>query len=90
MHAVVLRHAIHFLMPTFEGLGRDFSKWLQPPPRLAETLETWILSMTNGIIEIKLGSKVPPAVICVLAPDVVRVKSQECLVGGHAQRTAVK
>jgi len=45
--------------------------------------------MTNNIVEIKLGSKVPLAVICVLAPDVVRVKDEECLVG-HARRTAVK
>jgi hypothetical protein len=55
-----------------------------------ETLETWILSMTNGIVEIKLGSKVPPAATSVLAPDVVLVTSKECLVRGHARETAVK
>ena len=38
----------------------------------------------DGIIEIELGSKVPLAVICVQPPNVVHVKCEECLVGGHA------
>ena len=42
------------------------------------------------IVKIKLGSKVPLAVICVLAPDVVCMKREECLVGRHARCTAVK
>ena len=46
--------------------------------------------MTDGIDEIELGSKVPLVVICVQPPDVIRVKCEECLVGGHARRTAVK
>ena len=54
------------------------------PTLEAEALKTWVLSMTNSIVEIKLGSKVLLAVICVLAPDVVRMKRKECLVGGHA------
>jgi len=53
-------------------------------------VETEILSMANGVVETKLGSKVPPAAICVLAQDVVRVTSKECLVRGHAREMAVK
>lgn len=56
----------------------------------AEALKTWVLSMTNSIVEIQLGSKVPLAVICMLPPDVVRMKGEECLVGRHSRRTAVK
>jgi hypothetical protein len=90
-HAVVLRHVVHCLTPTFEGTGQRFLGMAAAATTLRpKALKTWILSMTNGIVEIKLGSKVPLAVICVLAPDVVRVKSEECLVGGHAGRTAVK
>ena len=55
-----------------------------------EALKTWVLSMTNSIVGIELGSKVPLAVICVQPPDVIHVKCEECLVGGHARRTAVK
>ena len=44
----------------------------------------------DGIVEIELGSKVPLAVICVQPPNVIHVKCEECLVGGHARRTAVK
>jgi len=56
----------------------------------AEALKTWDLSMTDSIVKIELGSKVPLAVICMLPPDVVRMKGEECLVGRHARRTAIK
>ena len=55
-----------------------------------EALKTWVLSMTNSIVGIELGSKVPLVVICVQPPDVIRMKCEECLVGGRARRTAVK
>jgi hypothetical protein len=90
-HAVVLRHVIHCLTPTFEGTSQGFLGMVTATATLRpEALKAWVLSMTNGIVEIKLGSKVPLAVICVLAPDVVRVEGEECLVGGHARRTTVK
>ena len=44
----------------------------------------------DSIVEIELGSKVPLAVICVQPPNVIHVKCEECLVGGHARCTAVK
>ena len=90
-HAVVLGHVVHCLTPTFEGTSQGFLGMVAATATLRpEALKTWVLSMTNGIVKIKLGSKVPLAVICVLAPDVVRVEGKECLVGGHARRTAVK
>ena len=46
--------------------------------------------MTDGIDEIELGSKVPLVVIYVQPPNVIHMKCEECLVGGHARRTAVK
>jgi hypothetical protein len=52
-------------------------------PLRAEALKTWVLSMIDGIVEIELGSKVPLAVICVQPPDVIQLKGEECLVGGH-------
>ena len=56
----------------------------------AEALKTWVLSMTDGIVEIELGSKVPLAVICVQPPNAIHVKCEECLVGGHARHAAIK
>ena len=89
MRAVVLAH-VHRLTPTFESTSQ-FSEWLRPLPRLKqEALKAWVLSMTDGIVEIEAGSKVPLAVICVQLPNVIHVKCEECLVGGHARRTAVK
>jgi hypothetical protein len=46
--------------------------------------------MTDGIVEIELGGKVPLAVVCVLATDVVRVKGEKGLIWRHAGRTAVE
>jgi hypothetical protein len=84
-HAVILGHIVHCLTPTFEGTSQGLLGMVAATPTLgAKALKTWVLSMTNSIVEIKLGSKVPLAVISVLAPDVVRVKRKECLVGGHA------
>jgi hypothetical protein len=80
-HAVVLRHVVHCLTPAFEGTSQRFLGMVAAAATLRpEALETWVLGMTNGIVEIKLCSKVPLAVICVLAPDVVRVKGKECLI----------
>jgi hypothetical protein len=90
-HAVILGHVVHCLTPAFEGTSKRLLGMAAATATLGpEALKTWVLSMTNGIIEIKLGSKVPLAVICVLPPDVVRVKGEECLVGRHARRTAIK
>ena len=91
MHAVVLGHVVHCLMPTFEGTSQGFFRMVVATALLgAEALKTWVLSMTDGIVKIELGSKVPLAVICVQPSDVIHVKCEECLVGGHARRTAVK
>ncbi len=84
-HAVVLGHVIHCLAPTFKGASQGFLGMAAGAATLrAEALKTWVLSMTNSIVKIKLGSKVPLAVVCVLPPDVVRMKREECLVGRHA------
>ena len=91
MHAVVLGHVIHCWTPTFEGASQGFLRIVAATaPLRAEGLKTWVLSMTDGIVKIELDSKVPLAVICVQPPDVIHVKCEECLVGGHARRTAVK
>ena len=53
----------------------------------ADAPETCSMIMTNGVIVIKPGSKVP-RVSCVSPPDVVRMKSGRCLVGGDTQSGA--
>jgi hypothetical protein len=90
-HAVILRHVVHCLTPAFKGTSQRFLGMTAAAPTLrAEALKTRVLSMTDSVVEIKLGGKVPLAVICVLATDIVRVESEQCLVGGHARCTAVK
>ena len=59
------------------ALVKDFSEWLRPPPSLERGAEDWGFEHD----EIRLGSRVPLAVICMLSPDVVRMKGEECLVG---------
>ena len=59
-------------------------------PLGAEALKTLVLSMTDSIVEIELGSKVPLVVICAQPLDVIRMKCEGYLVGGHARRTTVK
>ena len=89
-HAVVLGHVVHCLMPTFEGASQGCLRMAAATaPLRVEALKTWVLSMTDGIVEIELGSKVPLAVICVQPPDVIHVRCEKCLVGGHVRRTAV-
>ena len=61
-------------MPTFKGASQGFLRMVAATAPLgAEALKTWVLSMTNSIIKIKLGSKVPLTVICVQPPNVIRV-----------------
>jgi len=90
-HAVILRHVVHCLAPAFEGASQGFLGMIAAAATLgAEALKTGVLGMTNGVVEIKLGGKVPLAVVCVLPPDIIRVEGEECLIGGHAGCTAVK
>ena len=87
MHAVVIGHVVHCLTPTFEGASQGCPRMdAATAPLRAEALKTWVLSMIDGIVEIELGSKVPLAVICVQPPDVIHLKGEECLVGGHVRR----
>ena len=46
--------------------------------------------MADGIVKVELCGKVPLAIVCVLATDIVRVKGEESLIWRHAGRTAVK
>ena len=46
--------------------------------------------MTDGIVKIELSGKVPLAIVCVLATDIVRVKGEESLIWRHAGRAAIK
>ena len=72
---VVLGHVVHCLTPTFKGASQGFLRMAAvTAPLGAEALNTWVLSMTDSIIEIELGSQVPLAVICMQPPDVIRVK----------------
>ena len=58
-HAVVLGHVVHYLTLTFEGASQKFLRMVAATAPLgAEALKTWVLSMTDGIVEIELGSKV--------------------------------
>ena len=73
MHTVVLGH-VHCLMPTFEGASQGFLRMVAATAPLgAEALKTWVLSMTDSIVKIKLGSKVPLTVICMQPPNVIRM-----------------
>jgi len=90
-HAIILGHVVHRLTPAFEGTGQGFLGMIATTTTLrAEALKTGVLSMTDSVVEIKLSSKVPLAIICVLASDVVRMKGEECLIWGHTRRTTVK
>ena len=81
-HAIILGHIVHCLTPPFKGASQRLLGMVAPTATLrAETLKSWILSVTNSIVEIKLGGKVPLAVICVLPPDIVRVEGEKRLVG---------
>ena len=78
-------------MPTFEGTRQGILRMVAATtPLRVEALKTWVLSMTDGIVEIELGSKVPLVVICVQPPNAIHVKCEECLVGGHARHMAIK
>jgi hypothetical protein len=90
-HAVILGHIVHRLAPAFKGTSQRFLRMASAAATFrAKALKTGVLGMTNGVIEIQLGGKVPLAIICVLAPDIIRVEGEECLIGGHAGCTAVK
>jgi hypothetical protein len=90
-HAVILGHVVHCLTPAFEGTGEGFLRMTAAAATLrAEALETGVLGMADGIVKVKLGGKVPFAVVCVLATDIVGMKGKKCLVGRHSGRAAVK
>jgi len=90
-HAVILGHVVHCLTPPFKGASQRFLGMVATTTTLrAEALKAWVLSVTDSVVEIKLGGKVPLAVVCMLATDIVRVKGEEGLIWRHAGRTAVK
>jgi hypothetical protein len=90
-HAVILGHVVHCLTPAFEGTGEGLLRVVAAAAAFrAEALETRVLSMANGIIKIKLGGKVPLAVICMLTANIVGMEREKCLVGRHPGRTTVK
>ena len=77
-------------MPMFEGASQGCLRMAAATtPLREEALKTWVLSMTDSIVEIELGSKVPLAVICVQPPVVIHMRCEKCPVGGHARRMAV-
>ena len=45
---------------------------------------------SNRVVQIKVGGKVPLAVVGVVAADVVGVKGEESLVGRHARCTRIE
>jgi hypothetical protein len=49
-----------------------------------ETLQAWILRLTDSIVEVELSSKVPLAVVGVLTTDIISMESDKGLVWGHA------
>jgi len=56
----------------------------------AEPLETGILSLANGIVQVELSSEMPLAIDGVLATNVVRVECEGCLVWGHMRHLRVE
>jgi hypothetical protein len=51
-------------------------------PNGTKSLQTWVLRLAYGVVEIELGGKVPYAVVCVGTIDTIRVDGEECPIGG--------
>jgi hypothetical protein len=69
-YAIILVHVVRFLAPAFKGTAQKYRGMVVATPvHRAEALETQILSVASSIVKMMLGSKVPVAVICVLATD---------------------
>jgi hypothetical protein len=91
VHAVILGHVIYCLMLVFKGTREGLLGVAVATATLrAEVLETQILGMANSIIEVKLCSKVPLAIVCVLTTDIVGMEGEKCLIGRHLRYAAVK
>ena len=82
-HAVVLGHVVHGLTPAIEsGIERLLGGVFPAATALhrLEPLQAGILRLADGIIQVELRSKIPFAVVRVLAANVVGMQSEQCLV----------
>ena len=89
--AVILRHVVHSLPPPVEStveslFGTGFARFFDR----IKALESGILGLADGIIEVKLGSKVPFAIVCMATTDVVRMECEKGLIRGHSRGPRVK
>jgi hypothetical protein len=91
VHVVILGHVIYHLTPVFKGTCEGLLRVAAAAATLrAKVLETWILGMANSIIKVKLCSKVPLAIVCVLTTNIVGMEGEKGLIGRHLRYTAVK
>lgn len=87
LQAVVALHALQSLLLVLRvGLLRGLAGLASPPVGLSELH----VGKSNRVIEIKMSSKVPAAVVGVLTSDVVGMEREKSLVGRHAGSTGVE
>ena len=56
----------------------------------SEALKARVLSMTDSVVQVKLRRKVPFTVVRMLAANVIRMESEECLIRRHPRSTTVE
>jgi hypothetical protein len=86
---VVLAHVVHGITPSLlraiEGLrslGTSFDT--------LKALKTRIIYLPDSVVKVELSCEVPFTVISMLATDVICVKCQKSLAGGHAGGSGVE
>jgi hypothetical protein len=86
---VILAHVVHSIAPSLlravEGL-RSFGASFDT----LKALKARVIRLPDSVVKVELGGKVPFAVISMLAADVISVKGQKGLVGGHAGSSRVE
>jgi len=84
---IVLAHVIHSIPPTIKSTVKGFGTGTLDT---LETLETRILGLANGIVEIELSSKVPFAIISMLASNIIGVDGDKSLIRTHARCAGIE
>ena len=88
---IIVAHIVHGIPPTVQGAVQGFATrgFDGAAFDASQPLETRVLGLPNGIIKVKLSGKIPLAIICVLATDIISVKGEKGLVRRHAGGTGV-
>ena len=88
---IIVTHIVHGIPPTVQGAVQRFTACGLNKAALdgTQSLKARVLGLSDGIVEVELSGKIPLAVVCMLAANIIGMKGEEGLIRRHAGGTGV-